>query len=292
MLILRSCLRRCCTLWRRRCLNERNHCLLNPFRSCLGLLGTLDCKNLFPHSAVAQAVVGGASEGIFVESLSEVRGLDHHPRLRIELYLNLHFITDPNAGGPAVCVAQPQQIPATHDRNPALPRMPVDRDRHIRPLPPAQRLDNFFRDFQPSHGFRGFHLSSKLHHPLLPSRVTLHQAQPIRIHCFALRNIARTGNDRPVPRARGLIEPGSDQPPSPPRSNPGEGSFVSCHKQLRSDANAANSAVRRLRAGRVRSPDRPQSPDHFTGDERVIGSCPHRGEPSPGWLGASRTSWQ
>jgi hypothetical protein len=68
-----------------------------------------------------EPVVGGAGSRIGVQGAGEVRGLDHDRGLGVEFHLDLNLIAGHDAGGLPVGVAQPEQVAAAHDGDPALP---------------------------------------------------------------------------------------------------------------------------------------------------------------------------
>jgi DNA-binding CsgD family transcriptional regulator len=70
----------------------------------------------------------------------EVRGLSHDTRLGIKFQLDLNLVADLHTGGLSVGVAETKQEAATHEGDPAPPRVPVDRDRHPRSLALSKRL--------------------------------------------------------------------------------------------------------------------------------------------------------
>jgi hypothetical protein len=95
-----------------------------------------------PLVAVGQAVVGGAGDRIGVQGAGEVPGLDHNTGLGIDFHLYFDRVAGHDAGGLSVGVAEAEQVATPHDGHPALPRMPIDRDGHRRPLACTERLHN------------------------------------------------------------------------------------------------------------------------------------------------------
>jgi len=118
--------------------------------------------------AVSETVVGGAGDQVGIQGTGEVRGLDHDTGLGIKFYLDLDLVAGRDTGGLPIGVAQAEQVPAAHDSDSALPRMPVDRDRHRRPSACTERLHNVSRNFQPSHGLRRLNVGSEIHDVLPP----------------------------------------------------------------------------------------------------------------------------
>ena len=68
-----------------------------------------------------EPVVAGAGGRIGVQGAGEVRGLDHYRGLGVEFHLDLNLIAGHDTGGLPVGVAQPEQVAAAHDGDPALP---------------------------------------------------------------------------------------------------------------------------------------------------------------------------
>src|SRR5262249_40893827 len=118
--------------------------------------------------AGGQAVVGGTGDRVGVKCAGEVRRLDDNPGLGIKLDLDLDLVTERDAGGLPIGLAEAEQEPAAHNGDPAPPRVPVDRDDHRRPLASTERLHDLWRLLQSSHRLRRLDLGSKLHALLLP----------------------------------------------------------------------------------------------------------------------------
>lgn len=70
---------------------------------------------------VSEPVVGGTGGRIGVQGAGEVRRLDHDWGLGVEFHLDLNLIAGHDIGGPPAGVAQPEQVAAAHDGDPALP---------------------------------------------------------------------------------------------------------------------------------------------------------------------------
>src|SRR4030095_15861921 len=104
-----------------------------------------------------------ACDVIGAEGAGEVRGVGHDTGLGIEFQLDLNLVAGHHAGGLSVGVAEAKQVAATHDRDSALPGMPIDRDRDPRPLALAKRLHNLRGNLQPPHGLGRLDVGSELH---------------------------------------------------------------------------------------------------------------------------------
>ena len=148
---------------------QRGQCLLDPPYARLGLLCALDSAHVFAFATVGQAIKRGAGDWIGAEGAGEVRGLGHDTRLGIKFQPDLNLVAGRHTGGLPVGDAQAKQVAATHDRDSAPPRMPIDRDRDPWPLALTKRLHNLRRHFQPPHRLRRLDISSELHDPPLGS---------------------------------------------------------------------------------------------------------------------------
>ena len=99
---------------------------------------------------VRQAVKGGSGFRVVVQSLGEVRRFGHHPRLGVELKIDLDDVAfgDPARG--AVRSADPDEALPAHRRDPAAPRMAVDRDGDQGPRAGAESLHDLCRNLDGS----------------------------------------------------------------------------------------------------------------------------------------------
>jgi len=108
--------------------------LLNSAPSRLGLFRAVDRAYVLALATVGQAVEGRAGDPVGAESACEVGRRNDDARLNIEFDLDLYPLTDCDASGSPVGIAEPEQEAAAHDRDPAPPGMSVDRDDHRRPF--------------------------------------------------------------------------------------------------------------------------------------------------------------
>src|SRR5262249_35489849 len=108
-------------------------------------------------------VVASAGGQVGVEGAGEVFWLDDDAGFGVELEVNLDLVAGRYAGGPSVGVAEAEQEAAAHDRDPAAPGVPVDRDDHRRPFASIERLYHFWRDFQASHWLGRLDFATELH---------------------------------------------------------------------------------------------------------------------------------